>query len=56
MKRSSLSARQFLGHVQQELAVLLVDPGEKPFHFLIETHFFFLICVENQLFGRLAFA
>ena len=29
---------------------------EKPLYFLVETQFLFLLCVENQLFGRLAFA
>ena len=56
LKRRRLSARQFLGHVQKKLAVLFVDPGEKSPYFLVETQFLFLICVQNQLCGRLALA
>ena len=45
-----------MSHVQQELAVLLFDPAEKPLYLLVKTQFLFLFCVENQLFCCLAFA
>jgi len=53
---TGLSACQFLGHVEQKLPVLLVDFREKPFYFLKETHFLFLLRIENQLFRALKLA
>jgi hypothetical protein len=42
--------------VQEELAILLIDLGEKALYFLVKTQFLFLLCVENQLFSGLALA
>jgi hypothetical protein len=45
-----------LGHVQQELAILLVDSTEESLYFLVKAQFLLLLCVENQLFCGLALA
>ena len=50
---TGLSACQFLGHVEQELPVFLINFRKKPFHFLKETQLLFLLRIENQLFRAL---
>jgi hypothetical protein len=55
-KNTGLSTCQFLGHVEQELPVFLVNLVEKAFHFLKETHFLFLLGIEHQFFRALQLA
>ena len=56
LKGEWLSTCQFLSHVEQELPVLLIDLGEKPFYLLKEAQFLFLLDVENQLFRGMTLA